>query len=223
MAWQPNQDWLHANQRHLAAAVTTVRRFLPSRDSDRPLDATVEAGGNPHIHDGTSQLAEGMSRPPALETLCQTFGLTEFERAIVVMCAGAELDGNFPAVPTFGLALATLPGAHWSVLLPNSPVRHWHLIELAAGGSPSAPITTRPVRIDERILHYLTGLTHMDERLAGLVADLEVELNVVPSHWDIAERVAAAWTPREVLSAQPVVALYGTDRMSARAIVAVAS
>src|SRR4029434_3256595 len=138
MAWQPNQDWLHANQRHLAAAVTTVRRFLPSRDSDRPLDATVEAGGNPHIHDGTSQLAEGMSRPPALETLCQTFGLTEFERAIVVMCAGAELDGNFPAVPTFGLALATLPGAHWSALLPNSPVRHWHLIDFGAGGSPRA-------------------------------------------------------------------------------------
>ena len=223
MAWRPDQDWLDANQRHLAAAVATVRRLLLSRDPDRPSDRPIETGGTTHVDPGASPLAHGMSQPPALDALCRIFGLTEFERAVVVMCAGTELDGNFPSGPTFGLALAALPGAHWSALLPSSPLRRWHLVELGAGGSPSAPITTRPLRIDERILHYLTGLTHVDERLAGLVADLDIDLDVVPTHWAIAQRVAAAWTPRDDLSEQPVVALYGSDRASARAIAAVAA
>ena len=223
MALHPEQDWLHANQRHLAAAVATVRRLLPSRDSDRPSDGTGETGGITDVDHGASELADPIAHPSALDALCQTFGLTEFERAITVMCAGAELDGNFPSVPTFGLALAALPGAHWSALLPSAPLRRWHLVELGAGGSPSAPITTRPLRIDEKILHYLTGLTHIDDRLASLVTDVEVELDVVPTHREIAGRVAAAWTPREDSLAQPVVALHGTDRASARVIVAVAA
>src|SRR5688572_8695605 len=144
MAWHPNQDWLDANQRHLAAAIAAVRRVLPSRDADGRSDRPIEADGTTHVDHGESR-PHGMSHPPALDALCQTFGLTEFERAVVVLCAGAELDGTFPSVPTFGLALAALPAAHWSALLPSAPLRFWHLVELGAGGSPSAPITTRPL------------------------------------------------------------------------------
>jgi SpoVK/Ycf46/Vps4 family AAA+-type ATPase len=221
MAWHPDQDWLENNQRHLAAAIAAVGRLLPSR-ADGQIDRPGESGTTA-VERGPSRIAHDMSHPPALDVLCQTFGLTEFERALVVLCAGAELDGNFPSAPTFGLALAALPAAHWSALLPSAPLRLWHLVELGAGGSPSAPITTRPLRIDERILHYLTGLTHIDERLAGLVADVDVELEVVPTHRETARRVAAAWTPRDQQSAQPVVALYGPDRASARAIAALAA
>ena len=65
------------------------------------------------------------------------FGLTSFERKIVVLCAAAELDGRFGEVlgtaqddparayPTFGLALAAFPDAHWSALTPWAPLRRW--------------------------------------------------------------------------------------------------
>jgi hypothetical protein len=32
------------------------------------------------------------------------------------------------------------------------------------------PATTAPIRIDERVLHYLTGVNHLDSRLRGIVA-----------------------------------------------------
>jgi SpoVK/Ycf46/Vps4 family AAA+-type ATPase len=222
MARHPDQDWLDANQRHLATAVATVRRILASRDARDPSNRPIETSGTEQVDQASLEIARRMSHPPALDRLCRTFGLSDFERTVLVLCAGAELDGSFPSVPTFGLALAALPGAHWSALLPSGPLRFWHLVELGAGGSPSAPITTRPLHIDERILHYLTGLAHIDERLGGLVANVDADLEVVPTHREIARRVVAAWAQRNELSVQPVVALYGSDRASARAIAALA-
>ena len=223
MAWRPDPDWLDANQRHLATAVACVRRLLASRDERAPSDRPLEADATELPDPESRQIAQTMSHAPALDTLCKSFGLTGFERVLLLMCAGAELDGSFPATPTFGLGLAALPGAHWSALLPSAPLRYWHLIELGAGGSPSAPITTRPLRIDERVLHYLTGLAHIDDRLAGLVADIDDEDDLVPTHQEIARHVVTAWTRRDARTAQPVVALYGPDLTSARAIAALAA
>jgi AAA+ superfamily predicted ATPase len=167
--------------------------------------------------------------------LCQTFSLTPFERAIVLLCAGAELDGAFGALcgraqgddqrafPTLGLALATLPHAHWSALLPDAPLRFWHLVEFGSGGSSGAPITTRPLRIDERILHYLTGLRQVDERLTSLVTALDVDHDLVPTHEEIARHVMAAWTRSDGTGVVPVVVLHGADLPSARAIAAAAA
>ena len=36
-----------------------------------------------------------MDPPPALERLCATFGLSRFERDILLLCAGVELDAQF--------------------------------------------------------------------------------------------------------------------------------
>src|ERR1039458_6363906 len=123
--------------------------------------------------------------PPAIQTLCATFGLSGFERGILLMCAAVELDSRFaaiyaaanestsksqrPALPTFSLALAAFKDAHWSALLPGRPLRHWHLVEVLSGDT----LTTSPLRIDERILHYLTGMRSIDERLSGLVEPVQ--------------------------------------------------
>ena len=61
--------------------------------------------------------------------------------------------------------MAALPEAHWSALTPAAPLRRWRLMELGAGDT----LTTSPLRIDERVLHYLAGVPHLDERLVGLV------------------------------------------------------
>jgi SpoVK/Ycf46/Vps4 family AAA+-type ATPase len=235
VASHPDQDWLDANQRYLAAAISSIRRSVAPRDSRTEADRLPEPETPEPLTQSSLHIAQEMSPPPALDTLCSTLGLTPFERALVLLCAAAELDGSFASAcgraqgdeqrsfPTFGLALAVLPHAHWSALLPNAPLRFWHLIEFAAGGSPSAPVTTRPLRIDERVLHYLTGLAHLDERLAGLVTQIDVDGEIVPTHREIARHVVAAWTGHDGRTAQPLVALYGPDPGSARAIAAFAA
>jgi hypothetical protein len=161
----------------------------------------------------------------ALATLCASFGLTPFERDVVLLCVGVELDSSFAAAcaaangdarhahPTFGLALAALPQAHWSALGPGSPLRRWHLVELA-GDSPTAS----PLRIDERVLHYLAGAPAVDERLRGLVERVPARETVPPSHAVLARRIAALWSHAD--PPVPAVQLCGRDRAGIRALAA---
>src|SRR5437660_12933608 len=69
------------------------------------------------------------------------------------------------ADPTFSLALAALPHPHWDALTPAAPLRRWRLILVGSSNT----LTLNPLRIDERILHYLAGVSHPDERLAGII------------------------------------------------------
>jgi ATPase family associated with various cellular activities (AAA)/Winged helix domain, variant len=110
-----------------------------------------------------------------LDRLAELFALTPFERDVLLLAASVELDGEVAAQvaglqdgeprPTFGLALAELPDAHWDALAPDSPLRRNRLVEPTGGGT----ITTRPLRIDERVLHAVTGIESTDDRLAGIV------------------------------------------------------
>src|SRR4051812_30996578 len=112
-------DWIEANQRTLTAAIDEVRAALQSH-----------AGREAPAYPGTETAAPGSASPSALDILCAAFGLSRFERAVLLLCAGVELDGQFPGLcaatqgdparpfPTFSLALAALPDPHWSALTP---------------------------------------------------------------------------------------------------------
>lgn len=172
-----------------------------------------------------------MPAPPALETLCTAFRLSPFERDLLTLCAAMELDagiaplcaaagGGDPAraYPTLSLALAALPDPHWSALTPDAPLRRWRLIEVGTGPA----LTLSPLRIDERVLHYLAGVQHLDERLADLVEPLDGRGDLVPSHHALAERLAGAWSRAAVGSPLPVVQLCGVEVAGKRAIAAAA-
>jgi hypothetical protein len=165
----------------------------------------------------------------ALEHLCATFSLSPFERDVLLLCAGMELDSKFAghcaaasgdprkAYPTFSLALAAIPEPHWSALLPVAPVRRWRLVEpLGAGGDA---ITTSPLRIDERILHYLAGLSYVDERLHGTVEPVALSSELPPSQAAIAERIADLWHVSGTVSG---VQLFGKDASIIRDVAAAA-
>jgi ATP-dependent 26S proteasome regulatory subunit len=220
--------WLEANQQYLAAELGRVRAYLErhiavandtaaaQREYTRPVDLAVVPD---HL------------RPFALERVCGLFGLSAFDREILLLCAGVELQSEFGglcaaaqgnpncAYPTFSLALAVIPGAHWSALLPAAPLRHWRLIELL----PGITLTQSPLHIDERILHYLVGLNGMDERLAGLVEPLTVQDELVPSHSILAERIATLWVSTAPSAAPRAVQLCGRSAASKQAIAAAAS
>ena len=60
-----------------------------------------------------------------------------------------------------------------SALAPVSPLRRWRLLELGRGEA----LVNRPLKIDERVLEYLMGVSYLDERLQGAeVREVEVQV-----------------------------------------------
>ncbi|MFP5247906.1 MAG: ATP-binding protein, partial [Thermoanaerobaculia bacterium] len=155
----------------------------------------------------------------ALDRLTAAFGLSPFERDILVLCAAMELDGTFGSAiaaagengnarPTFGVALAALPNAHWSALAPHAPLRQWMLVEVDAG----ATLTTSPIRIDERVLHYLAGVSHLDRRWSALVTAVEPPVtDLPPSHTEIAQKIDATLGAIEPTGSPLLIELTGND------------
>ncbi len=231
------QDWNEANQRYLTAALAVVREALEGHVARSR--AEHEGGSRAHgaglegaARRALEVAAEAMPSPAALETLATAFGLSAFERALLLLCAGVELESGFAslcaeaqgdparAFPTFGLALAALPQSHWSAMSPAAPLRRWRMIEVGSGPA----LTLSPLRIDERVLHFLAGVQHLDERLAGLVEHLHEAGELVPSHRMLAERIAALWTRAVENSASlPVVQLCGDEVTDKRSIAAAAA
>jgi hypothetical protein len=209
--------WTEANQRHLSAALAVVRGALERHAAGECRGAAAEQG---------QALTEVEADLPALAALCATFGLSPFERALLLLCAGVELDSRFPALcaaaqgdparayPTFSLALAVLPEAHWSALTPAAPLRHWRLIEVGTGSA----LTLSPLRIDERVLHHLAGVSHLDERLTALVDPVRPPGELVPSHRALAEDAVAALSHAAGRSPLPVVQLCGVEADGKRAV-----
>jgi len=153
--------WAESNQARL------VREFAALRTK---LGEEVPRGSEEPI-------AEPMAPPAAIDSLSEMFELTEFERDLLLLCAGVEMDTALAARcaaansharrndVTFSLAMAALANPHWSALAPSAPLRRFRLIEM----EPGYGVTAAPLRIDERILHYLAGVNQLDQRLESVL------------------------------------------------------
>ncbi len=214
-------DWIDLNQRYLTAALTEVRVALERhalRSSEPDADASTPADVNTGFDESLPQ--------PAIEVLCNTFGLTSFERAVLLLCAGMELDAQFSSLcgrasgdaarpwPTFSLALAAFPAPHWSALTPSAPLRRWRLIDVL--NQPGVPLTLTQLRIDERVLHYLTGLHHLDERLVALIDPVASPEELAPSQQTLARTITLAWSKAK--SELPLIQICGVDEFTRRNI-----
>jgi hypothetical protein len=169
--------------------VTATRSEASAERNQRALVGQlgrVYAALNGEPADAAAEPADGTQ----MDRLVGIFQLSPFERDILLWCAGTELDARFATgfaqafgdprrtQPTFGLALARLDNAHWDALSPGRPLRRWRLLELAAG----VGLVDRPLQIDERILHYLTGVVCLEPRLYGLLEPDEQPLRLAPAH-----------------------------------------
>jgi hypothetical protein len=233
-------DWSEANQIYLGQALAQLKTLLQSRFAESRVDPlTAQVGGAndaaeasvPDMGVQTTVARWASSSPmPALEALCSAFHLSPFERSVLLLCAGVELDSDFARLcakiqddplrtyPTFSLALGVCADAHWSALAPAAPLRRWRLIETG-----TAPVLTlAPLRIDERVLHYLVGVQQLDERLSEMVELLPPEAeDLVPSHLAIAHQVAAALSSvRRARDGHniPIIQLCGSDPAECRSI-----
>jgi hypothetical protein len=221
------QDWIEFNQRYLMAALADVRAALQQHDAAEP--GPANAGSSRPSSASSQDVPEGLPGPSALDMLTAAFGLSSFERSILLLCAGMDLDSSFATIcaaahgdssrsyPTFSLALATLRDPHWSAIGPAAPLRKWRLIEICnqAGGS----LTTSPLRIDERVLHFLAGIQHLDERLVAMLEPMHPTESLVPSEAGVARKIAGFWSRGE--NPLPVIYIYGADGSGRRSVASV--
>jgi hypothetical protein len=123
--------------------------------------------------------AERTDPPPAMLLLARRAGLTPFERDLLLLCVALELDTRIAGLcaraqddasrphPTFALGMAIFDGASWDAVSPDRPLRYWRLIEISQAAMQ--PLTASPIRADERIVNYVKGLSHLDDRIAPFV------------------------------------------------------
>ena len=196
--------WQNANSTDLAARLARIRALLQT---------------------ALGREAQPLPDPPPTDTptaallLGDLFNLSPFEIDLLLLCAGAEMDSAIATLcaemngdprqvaPTFAVALSALPNAHWSALTSNAPLRHWHMLEPGAGDL----LTRAALRIDERILHFLAGVSVFDARLEDYVTPVaNAPLSDSGAQREAQERLASLLTSDPT----PVIALWGADRAS---------
>jgi ATPase family associated with various cellular activities (AAA) len=209
-------SWTEANQAYLVSEFARLKRVLGSEVGEQPETA-------PEF------MPPALPAPPAIDRLSEVFGLSTFERDVLLLCAGVEMDSQLEALcgmaegrpqqayVTFGLALAALREPHWSALTPGRPLRRFRLVEVGT----AAGLTRAPVRVDERILHYLAGINALDPRL-----DSVVRMSAYPD-WIAEEHQALAAQAVELLKIAgeqpPVFHLCGDDPLGQEDIACLAS
>jgi hypothetical protein len=118
--------------------------------------------------------------PPALVMLSERFGLSDFERDLLLLAAAPELDpaisglmATLPGAarggvgPSFALAMHSLEDPSWDVRAARRPLRRWQLIDVDS--TQAQALGASGLRVDERIVNYLKGYNALDERLAALI------------------------------------------------------
>ena len=197
-------DWTTANQHLLVAEFARLR-------------ARLGEGEVAEAEQQVDSAARCLPGPSAIDTLVTLFELSDFERDVLLLAAGAEMDARLAALcgeatgqsqrpwATFGLALAVLPDPHWSALTPVAPLRRWRLIEV----DESAGLTAARLKLDERVLHFIAGLNYLDHRLAALLEPVPPASLMADAHRHIAERAADQLA--EQAGRLPTVMLSGDD------------
>jgi hypothetical protein len=201
MSETPSADWAERNQAHLMREFAVLRERLGVPNSPAP--------------NATDPTPLGSSA--AMDTLADLFELSAFERGLLLLCAGVEMDSTLAArcmeasghprrgCVTFSLALAALGRPHWSALAPSGPLRRFRLIEL----EPGHGVTSAPLRIDERILHYLAGLNQLDHRLEDVLYSKAQPERLAAEHRRELEKTI--WPSIEGLSPATVLHFCGDD------------
>jgi len=204
-AFNHHQEWTDANQGLLTAEFKRIKARLAGEEAKAATDVAEE-------------IRVALSSPSAIDYLVECFGLSSFERDILLLCAGVEMDSSLAALcanmqgnpqrsyATFGLAMSILDEPHWSALSPVRPLRQWRLIEPAG----ESGLTNARLCIDERVLHYLAGINYLDTRLQPLLRPRAGSTAMAAEHCQIVQ--SALQTLQERQMPGPVIQLCGNDR-----------
>jgi len=223
------KDWLKLSQSELFTAIAKVRFALEKKIAEQKAEQKGKILDDKFLDIAESDKFDSHEFDSHLHQLCQSFNLSVFERDILLLCAGMEFDAGWGLLcaeiandakqvyPTFSLAMSVLAETDWSALSPASTLRRWHLVEIGSGNA----LISSPLRINERILHYLMGGQHLDEHLLSLLEPVTTNLVQIDSHQQIVDQAIATWlnkTGSDTTELLPVLQLCGEDVSSKIAI-----
>ncbi len=159
-------------------------------DTDPVVSAATDSGpGNAPSPDDT---------PILLDNLCELFDLSVFERQLLVLCAGMELDMQLSALcaqfsqqpyPCLALALRVFQG-NWSALAPTSPLRYYQLIDVQ---KDHPNLVKQSLTITPWALFYLVGEPYMEPLLAPCLKRVPVLPPLLPGYQHSAGRLYGIW------------------------------
>lgn len=163
----------------LAQALDRVYAQLVRGLGERPGEARPEPTPS-----APASSFEAACADDTLARLKSVFSLSAFELDVLVLCLGASLEARFANAcaaaqgdarspwPSFALALATLDGAHWSALSGSTPLRYWSLIDVIRVSGAAEALLHAPLRVNERILHFVLGVPAIDAQLEATILPL---------------------------------------------------
>jgi hypothetical protein len=161
------------------------------------------------------------------DDLAALFGLDDFARNVVLLAAYAalepeaarligELQGDSRrGAPTVGLALARLPGAHWSAFGGQAPLRSWGLI----AGAHGEALTAATLELPSSVLFFLLGAPELSEELSLSARRLAAPESLTPARARFAAAIATRLGPQR----DEVVQLCGPDPAGKQQAAAAAS
>lgn len=139
------------------------------------------------------------SHTPVLAQIAAAFGLTSFERDLLLLCAGVEIDHALAAHvgqlqndverrhPSLALALSLFEYGHVSAWSAARPLHRWHLLE----ADQQLPTPMASLCIDPRILHALAGIHYIEPRLAPLLTSIPPPNALPPNRLSAAEELVS--------------------------------
>jgi hypothetical protein len=222
-------QWQKGNEDYLAAALNWLRLLLMRHVEDTSPAETVT---DEQMAEAQAAMlaAEKTEPPPALSIAARQFGLSSFERDVLLLSTAMELDTRIAYLcaraqddpnktyATFALAFSIFAEPSWDALSPERPLRYWRLIEI---NQPNAqPLSVSAIRADERIVSYIKGLNYLDDRLAPLLIPLEFnesQEDLPASQQELVSTIVRNLR-RAAPAAPPVINLLGSDQASKRSI-----
>ncbi|HEY9132670.1 MAG TPA: AAA family ATPase [Dyella sp.] len=208
-----------------AAPVTTSETAMPPASNEPP----IRGGDQPQAPAPAdyAPIAAASTFVPALQLLAQRLGLSDFERNLLLLCIGMELDTRMPALcaqaqhdpakpwPTFALAFAVLENPSWDALSPERPLRYWRLLDIHQPGPQ--PLIGAALSADERIVNFAKGLNYLDDRLTPVLSPLNAS-SLPASQQAMADRLLDHLHHAPANEPLPAVQLVGADGISKQAI-----
>jgi len=205
-------DWLLAGEDHEQEA----RFYHSDPEAARLSEALAVADTKLSL---LGEALESAGTPPPLSVLARLFGLTPFEREVLLLCLAPELDAAFErlyayvqddvarnyATPQLALALHGGTGetrlAARESFAPAAPLRRFRLIRVEAASGAYASM--RPLRLGERVVEFLLGVNRLDEQVASLLQPLPPPL-LAPSREPLLAQLES-WVQQTARAARPLI------------------
>jgi hypothetical protein len=150
------ETWLQYNKTYLSTCIESLKFYLRGfLYKGQKNEVTV----NSPIIDRTLPL-------PAIERLSNDLRLSSFEKSVLILCAGMELDPEVPKLiatfdgdsngpPSVGFVIKILPSSDKTAFAQSSPLRHYELIDLHC--KSSLALEACHITVNKHILRYLVG------------------------------------------------------------------